>query len=303
MYSCWNQKTELTPDRNNLVSFRNADGDTLLFCHAGAGVVLTEYGLLSFRKGSYINIPKSIHHTFVFSENTQFIIVESLSSFYREPDRGMVGRNAFYDPASLGKPDLDKMHQFKKDNRIESLEIFVKRLEAVTQFSYSACVFDTVGWKGDYFPFTLHTDDMMPMISHHVCICHLQHTPHLWRIILWFVHFCHDLLKRMKTHLKFRSFTRISTTMKFCSITTETSSAAITCTPIWWPCTRRASRTDRIRKLLPTKARKSLRTKLPLWWIPWSRWPSTPALPRLKWTTIGNRGWKNSLNLIKTRPH
>lgn len=176
MYSCWNQKTELTPDRNNLVSFRNADGDTLLFCHAGAGVVLTEYGLLSFRKGSYINIPKSIHHTFVFSENTQFIIVESLSSFYREPDRGMVGRNAFYDPASLGKPDLDKMHQFKKDNRIESLEIFVKRLEAVTQFSYSACVFDTVGWKGDYFPFTLHTDDMMPMISHRVHLPPSAHT-------------------------------------------------------------------------------------------------------------------------------
>lgn len=176
MYSNWNKKTELNESSNQINSFRNADGDTLLFCHTGSGVILTEYGLLQFKKGSYINIPKSLHHLFVFLVDTQFIIIESLNSFYREPDRGMAGRNAFYDPAAIGKPDLEKMHQYKKDHNISSLEIFIKRLEVVTQFTYSSCVYDTVGWKGDYFPFTLHTDDLMPMMSHRVHLPPSAHT-------------------------------------------------------------------------------------------------------------------------------
>ncbi len=184
IYSCWNEATLFKTENaktdskteNALSSFRNADGDTLFFCHTGAGVVLTEYGLLKFKKGSYINIPKSLHHTFVFNEKTQFIIIESLNSSYRQPDRGMMGKNAFYDPASFGKPNLAELQQFKKDNHILANEIFIKRLEVVTQFSYASCVYDTLGWKGDYFPFTLHIDDLMPMTSHRVHLPPSAHT-------------------------------------------------------------------------------------------------------------------------------
>lgn len=176
IYSSWNEVTDLNGEANTLSSFRDADGDLLIFCHTGSGVVLTEYGLLHFKRGSYINIPKSLHHTFVFNDNTQFIIIESLNSLYREPERGMVGRNAFYDPASFGKPNLEELHQFKKENNVCSKEIFVKKLETITQFSYDSCVYDTVAWKGDLYPFTLHIDDMMPMMSHRVHLPPSAHT-------------------------------------------------------------------------------------------------------------------------------
>lgn len=176
LYSMWNQKTELTQSSQQIPALRNADGETLYFVHKGSGQVLTEYGLLHFKTGSYIHIPKSLHHTLIFAEETQFLIIESLSGLYREPDRGMVGRNAFYDLAALGKPQLDELHQFKKDHHIESLEIHVRRLGVVTKFSYDACVYDTVAWKGDYFPFTLHIDDMMPMMSHRVHLPPSAHT-------------------------------------------------------------------------------------------------------------------------------
>lgn len=177
IYSSWNEATRLDINGNNhLNSFRNADGDTLLFCHTGSGAVLTEYGLLKFKSGSYINIPKSLHHTFIFNDKTQFIIIESMTGLYREPDRGMAGRNAFYDPASFGKPDLEEMHHFIKTKKINSKEIFVKREGQTTQFSYDSCVYDTVSWKGDYFPFTLHIDDLMPIISHRVHLPPSVHT-------------------------------------------------------------------------------------------------------------------------------
>ncbi|MBX2988406.1 MAG: homogentisate 1,2-dioxygenase [Bdellovibrionaceae bacterium] len=157
-------------------STRNADGDTLYFVHQGKGVVLTEYGLLSYSRGSYVCIPKSLHHTFFPEEETQFLVIESLNSFYREPERGMVGRNAFYDPASFGKPDLERLHQFKKDKGVKILSIDIKRLDAVTTFTYEGDVYDTVGWKGDYFPFTLHINDLMPMMSHRVHLPPSTHT-------------------------------------------------------------------------------------------------------------------------------
>ncbi|MGZ3725718.1 MAG: homogentisate 1,2-dioxygenase [Pseudobdellovibrio sp.] len=176
LYSNWNKATELNANQNLLSSYRDADGDLLLFCHEGSGSVLTEYGLLTFRQGTYICIPKSIHHTFVFNEKTQFIVIESLNSYFREPERGMVGRNAFYDLAAIGKPDLEALNQFKKEKKIESKEIFIKRLDVMTKFSYETCVYDTVGWKGDLFPFTLHINDMMPMMSHRVHLPPSVHT-------------------------------------------------------------------------------------------------------------------------------
>jgi len=179
MYSVMNPATMLqsaAAGKTNLKSFRNVDGETLYFCHSGKGEVLTEYGLLKFKVGSYINIPKSLHHTFVFDEPTQFIIIESKSGMYREPERGMVGKNAFYDLASLGKPDLEALHHFKQTKNVESLSIEIKRLETITTFKYDACVYDTVSWKGDFFPFTLHINDMMPMMSHRVHLPPSAHT-------------------------------------------------------------------------------------------------------------------------------
>lgn len=172
IYNLWLSPTGLETQK----ATRNGDGDTLYFAHIGSGTVLTEYGLLKYKKGSYVCLPKSLHHTFLPDEETQFLVVESKNSFYREPERGMVGRNAFYDPASFGKPDLEALHQFKKDKGIDIRAIEVKRLDTTTTFTYAGDVYDTVGWKGDYFPFTLHINDLMPMLSHRVHLPPSTHT-------------------------------------------------------------------------------------------------------------------------------
>jgi len=168
----WDRKVSASPTK----AFRNADGDTLYFCHQGTGKVLTEYGLLEFRKGSYINIPKCITHTFYFEDDCAFLVIESMTSSYREPDRGMVGKNAFYDPASFGKPDLDQLHAFMKQKNVDVREIQVKRWDQITKFSYDENVYDTVGWKGDFFPFTLHVDNLMPLTSARVHLPPSAHT-------------------------------------------------------------------------------------------------------------------------------
>jgi homogentisate 1,2-dioxygenase len=157
-------------------AWRNANGDTLYFVHKGSGQVLTEYGLLNFRPGSYINIPKSLAHTFFLEQDSQFLVIESFSSYYREPDRGMLGRNAFYDLASVGVPSLEELHAFKKKMQASITKVFVDREGETTTYSYSECIYDTVGWKGDFFPFTLHISDLMPVNSHRVHLPPSVHT-------------------------------------------------------------------------------------------------------------------------------
>lgn len=161
---------------DRLKGYRNADGDLLYFCHKGSGEFLTEYGLLSYEKGQYIVIPKCIVHTVCAKEKSNFFVVENRTSHYEEPDRGLVGRHAIYDPNAIGKPDLEKMNAKLKEWGDPVREIEVKHLDEITKFSYAETVYDVVGWKGDLYPLTLHTDHMMPLMSHRAHLPPSAHT-------------------------------------------------------------------------------------------------------------------------------
>lgn len=162
------------PDR--MLGRRNADGDTLYFCHKGGGSLLTEYGILDFKPGSYINVQKCITHSFLLDGPTNFLVVENRTSHFREPERGMVGRHAPWDMNALGKPDLDRMYAVMREKNIDVREIQIKHGDETTKITYDSGVFDVQGWKGDLFPFTLHMDHIMPIMSHRVHLPPSVHT-------------------------------------------------------------------------------------------------------------------------------
>ena len=167
-------KKSLKPDE--LTADRNADGDTIYFCHKGAGEVFTEYGLLVYKKGHYIVIPKCITHAICPSEDSTFFVIENRNSHYQEPRRGIVGRHAIYDPNAIEKPCLETLNHRVSELKMEVREIKVKHNDELTNFKYSECIFDVIGWKGDLFPFTLHVDHMMPLMSHRAHLPPSAHT-------------------------------------------------------------------------------------------------------------------------------
>lgn len=156
--------------------FRNADGDLIYFCHKGAGEVWSEYGLLKFEKGEYVVVPKCLTHSIIPRERSLFFVIENRSSHYEEPERGLVGRNAIYDQTALQKPDLDLQNKRVAELKGDVREITVKRLDEITRFEYESHYYDTLGWKGDLYPFTLHTRDMMPLMSHRAHLPPSAHT-------------------------------------------------------------------------------------------------------------------------------
>lgn len=162
------------PDQ--LESRRNADGDWMYFCHSGRGQVLSEYGVLDFTPGTYLVIPKCIGHTFFVKEPANFLLIENRTSHFREPDRGIVGRHAPWDPNALVKPDLEKLYELMRTEKIDVRTVRVKHTDELTTIGYDDCVYDVQGWKGDLFPYTLHMDHIMPIMSHRVHLPPSVHT-------------------------------------------------------------------------------------------------------------------------------
>ncbi len=167
-------------DNKPQTAFRSADGDLLCFCHEGEGVVLTEYGLLKYSPGRYVLIPKCFTHVFIPEKPSSFFIVESLKSHFREPERGLLGRNSLYSSGALVKPDLKALHAYLKKRGLKFNKITVYHQAEMTVFNYGSCVFSTVAdWLGDLFPFTLDMDDIMPVMSHRVHLPPSVHTTFL----------------------------------------------------------------------------------------------------------------------------
>lgn len=140
--------------------FRNADGDETYFIHKGHGILETDYGPLFFEPGDYLVIPRGTTYRVLpeTSENA-FLIIESFSRI-RQPDRGLLGQHALYDPAIIRTPTPQPIHEE------EEWEVRVKRLNEFTSIYYPFNPIDVVGWKGDLTVWQLNIRDFRPVMSH-----------------------------------------------------------------------------------------------------------------------------------------
>lgn len=171
LYSQW-----IEPLKGEPKAFRNADGDSVYFCHIGAGKLLTEYGSFTYRTGDYLMIPKCVAHLFLPDTASQFLLIENLGGNYKEPDRGIAGRHAVYDIAQMVQPDLAAQQEFLKSSNLKTLTIEVKHSNEITSFGYDDDVFDVLGWHGDLFPIKLNMDQIMPIMSHRAHLPPSAHT-------------------------------------------------------------------------------------------------------------------------------
>ncbi len=84
---------------------RNADGDELLFVHAGNGEFFCDYGHLSYRQR---RLPACSRGARCGDSNrsriTDLLMIEATGGNYRLPDRGMLGRHSIFDPGVLDRP-------------------------------------------------------------------------------------------------------------------------------------------------------------------------------------------------------
>ena len=158
---------------------RNADGDEVIFVHNGGGVLETDYGCLNYSQGDYLVIPRGTTIRWVPDQGNQFFLVIESASRIRQPDRGLLGQHALYDPAVVNTPEPKSLAGLQKQSESREFEIRIKRLNEWTSVFYPFNPLDVVGWKGDLTVCQLNVADIRPVLSHKAHLAPSVHTTFL----------------------------------------------------------------------------------------------------------------------------
>jgi homogentisate 1,2-dioxygenase len=142
---------------------RNADGDLLLFIHAGEGDLFCDFGHMRYREGDYLLLPRGTMWRLEPEGPTVSLLIEATNGSFKLPERGLLGPHAFFDPAALDTPKLDEKFRAQREG---DWQVRVRRRGALSVITYPFNPLDAVGWKGNLSVVKLNWRDIRPVMSH-----------------------------------------------------------------------------------------------------------------------------------------
>ena len=151
--------------------YRNADGDELIFVHRGEGPIETDFGPLTFEPGDYINVPRAVTYRVIPETRDNFFLIIQSKAEFDQPDKGIVGQHALYDPGVIvtpePRPNLDDEGEW---------EVRIKVDDELSKVVYPFNPIDVVGWKGDLTVWKLNIREVRPIMSHRAHLPPSAHT-------------------------------------------------------------------------------------------------------------------------------
>ncbi len=142
---------------------RNADGDQVLFVHEGSGELYCDYGHLGFRDGDYLLLPRGTAWRLECRGKASLLMIEATNDSYGLPNKGLVGRQAIFDPGMLETPRIDEA--FREQYSERETATVIKRQNRLSTIVYPYNPLDAIGWHGDLAPVRLNWRDIRPLMS------------------------------------------------------------------------------------------------------------------------------------------
>ncbi len=150
--------------------YRNAVGDECVFVEAGSGVVETVFGVVPYRSGDYVVVPRATTHRWVpdaAAGPTRAYAIES-NSHIAPPKRYLSRFGQLLEHAPYCERDL---HGPTEPLLVEGseVEVLVKHRGSGpsglvgTRMTYAGHPFDVVGWDGCLYPYTFNVADFEPI--------------------------------------------------------------------------------------------------------------------------------------------
>jgi homogentisate 1,2-dioxygenase len=143
---------------------RNADGDQLLFVHAGGGELYCDFGRLVLAAGDYLLLPRGTMWRIACSAPMALLMIEASNDSFQLPDRGLLGGQALFDPAMLDVPEMDGAFRAQQDE--SPWQVHIKCRDQVSVASYPFNPLDAVGWHGELCACRINVRDFRPVNSH-----------------------------------------------------------------------------------------------------------------------------------------
>ena len=157
---------------------RNADGDELLFVHAGRGTLFCDFGRLELEPGDYVVVPRGSMWRIECAAAMDLLLVEATNSSYMLPDKGLVGNHAIFDPALLDVPAIDEAF-LAQQSAPGPWVVEVKRRNQVSRITYDLNPLDAVGWHGELSVVRINVRHFRPLMSHRYHLPPSAHTTFL----------------------------------------------------------------------------------------------------------------------------
>ena len=157
---------------------RNADGDQLLFIHSGSGELYSDFGRFEVIAGDYVLLPRGTMWRVQFGGPMDILLIESTNAGFSLPDKGIVGTHAFFDPAMLDTPLIDKkfLDQQTAVGASERWQVRIKRKNNISTVTYPYNPLDAVGWHGSLMPVKINVKEFRPLMSHRYHLPPSAHT-------------------------------------------------------------------------------------------------------------------------------
>jgi homogentisate 1,2-dioxygenase len=163
----------VTTDVDPSPLYRNAIGDECVYVEAGSGTVETVLGVLSYRSGDYVVIPRATTHRWVPAPNgtgpSRLYAIEA-NGHIAPPKRYLSRYGQLLEHAPYCERDLHgpkAVHLDEGQVPDGGVEVLVKHRVAGqvvgTRMTYATHPFDVVGWDGCLYPYTFNIDDYMPI--------------------------------------------------------------------------------------------------------------------------------------------
>ena len=151
--------------------YRNAVGDECVYVESGTGTVETAFGVLSYRSGDYVVVPRATTHRWVPSdvdgEVSRLYAIEA-NSHIAPPKRYLSRFGQFLEHAPYCERDLHGPVEPLVETG-NDVEVLVKHRGngpsglVGSLVTYATHPLDVVGWDGCLYPYTFNVEDFMPI--------------------------------------------------------------------------------------------------------------------------------------------
>ena len=150
--------------------YRNAIGDECVYVESGSGVVETVFGVIAYRAGDYVVIPRATTHRWVPAEPSRLYAIEA-NSHIAPPKRYLSRYGQLLEHAPYCERDLRGPHSLvelvETHADAADVDVLVKHRTGAgivgTRMTYATHPFDVVGWDGCLYPYTFNIEDFMPI--------------------------------------------------------------------------------------------------------------------------------------------
>ncbi|TVT21393.1 homogentisate 1,2-dioxygenase [Amycolatopsis rhizosphaerae] len=147
--------------------YRNAIGDECAYVESGEGVVETVFGVLPFRTGDYVVLPRATTHRWVPSGDAPLRVYLIEANSHIVPARRYLSKwGQFLEHAPFCERDLHGPAEPLLAEG-EDVEVLVKHRGGAgivgTRYVYPRHPFDVVGWDGCLYPYTFNISDFEPI--------------------------------------------------------------------------------------------------------------------------------------------